>query len=62
LDAARDQRRLARRGSEKSENYFARVAIAEIESAMGERMQIKTFDTLPDAKAWLQSAPTDYVM
>jgi hypothetical protein len=48
--------------SKRSANYFARVALAEIENAMGQRMQIKMFDTLADAKAWLQAAPIDHVM
>ncbi len=45
--------------AKKSENYFARVALAEIENAMGRRMQIKLFDALADARAWLQAAPAD---
>jgi hypothetical protein len=48
--------------AKRSANYFARVALAEIENAMGQRMQIKMFDTLADAKAWLQAAPIDHVM
>jgi hypothetical protein len=48
--------------AKKSANYFARVAVAEIETAMGQHMQIKMFDTLADAKAWLQAAPTDRMM
>jgi hypothetical protein len=47
--------------AKKSTNYFARVAIAEIATARGQRMQIKMFDTLADAKAWLQAAPADRV-
>jgi hypothetical protein len=43
--------------SKRSRNYFARIAVAEIENAMGERLQIKVFDALADAKAWLQAAP-----
>lgn len=45
--------------AKKSENYFARVALAEIENAMGRRMQIKLFDALADARAWLQAAPAE---
>jgi hypothetical protein len=47
--------------AKKSANYFARVAVAEIETAIGQRMQIKMFDTLADAKAWLQATPADRV-
>ena len=48
--------------SKRSQNYFARVAVAEIENAVSERVQIKMFDALDDAKAWLQAAPVDRMM
>jgi hypothetical protein len=45
--------------AKRSDNYFARISIAEIENAMGRRMHVKMFDALSDARAWLQAAPAD---
>jgi hypothetical protein len=45
--------------AKRSENYFARVAAAEIETAMEQRLQIKMFDALEDARAWLRGASAD---
>jgi hypothetical protein len=48
--------------AKRSDNYFARVAVTEIENARGKPLQFKVFDALDDAKAWLQAAPVDRMM
>jgi hypothetical protein len=48
--------------AKRSDNYFARVAAAEIENTTDKPMQLKLFDALSEARAWLQTAPIDPVM
>lgn len=48
--------------AKRSDNYFARVAVAEIENTTDKPMQLKLFDALSEARAWLQTAPIDPVM